>query len=48
MFGEKETTLQITSLSVTAVVWSVLILIGALAIVVLRGEQVPEALSPQP
>src|SRR5262249_51800622 len=28
MFGEKETTLQVTSLSITAVFWSILILIG--------------------
>ena len=38
MFGEKETTLQVTSLSVTAVVWSILILIGALASIVLSAE----------
>jgi hypothetical protein len=31
MFGEKETTLQVTSLSITAVVWSMLIVIGVLA-----------------
>jgi hypothetical protein len=31
MFGEKETTLQVTSLSITAVVWLMLILIGAFA-----------------
>ena len=43
MFGEKETTLQVTSLSVTAVVWSILILIGALASTVLSAKNIPEA-----
>jgi hypothetical protein len=35
MFGKKETTLQVTSLSITAVVWSMLILIGAFASIVM-------------
>jgi hypothetical protein len=34
MFGEKETSLQVASLSITAIVWLILILIGALASVV--------------
>jgi hypothetical protein len=37
MFGEKETTLQVTSLSITAVVWSILVLIGALASIVVTA-----------
>jgi hypothetical protein len=43
MFGEKETTLQVTSLSITAVVWSTLILIGALASIVVT--EVTEAVN---